>query len=117
MVDLIDQTESVSPNSPWVEGLRSRMRSLLAECRCRASLLIDTPASTCEDFGAKCQALLRYWEVDVDCDPRAYKVLASVCADVNQLAALMGQAPANDTQQGPPEHVGSSSQRVLRGEG
>jgi hypothetical protein len=95
-VDLIDQAEARASGGPWLGRMRARVRSLLAECRVRAGWLADTPAETPAGCAAKCRALLRYWEMDVDCDPRGLRVLASVCADVARLEARFGSGVAPD---------------------
>lgn len=86
----VDQIDADASGGPWLEKTRGRMRSQLSECRVRADGLIDTPAETRAGSAAKRKALLRYWEVDIDCDPRASKLLSSVCADIDRLDVRLG---------------------------
>lgn len=69
----VDRTDRADGGGPWVGEARGRVRSLLSECRAKAEALIDARAETRATSAAKRRALLRYWEVDIDCDPRAFR--------------------------------------------
>ena len=111
-VDLLYKTETHTPGGPWLEKMHARARQLLAECRTRATLLIDTPSRTLTGSAVKSQALLRYWEADIECDPRGYHVMTSICSDIQRLAAggdsLLTVPVALPSENGPAPLVGSS---------
>lgn len=90
----VDRTDRANGGDPWGEEARARARSLLSECRAMADRLIDARAETRAASAAKRRALVRYWEVDVDCDPRAFRLLISVCADFERLDAESGAVPS-----------------------
>jgi hypothetical protein len=92
-VDLFYETELHAPQGPWLGRMHARAERLLTECRMRARLLADTPARTLVGAAAKSQALLRYCEVDLECDPRGFQVIHSLCADMERLAAKQTTPP------------------------